>query len=920
MARCAACEQEVPPSSRFCPACGAPLPDGSALQTAAFPADPLAPEVTDVRLDPTGGPCPPDAEPAGRFAPGQTLAGRYRIVTLLGKGGMGEVYRADDLRLGQSVALKFLPPRLAADTAWLARFHNEVRVARQVSHPNVCRVHDVGEVEGQPFLSMEYVDGENLATLLKRIGRLPEDKAVELARQLCAGLAAAHERGVLHRDLKPQNVMIDGRGQVRITDFGLAGHAETFRGDDIRAGTPAYQAPEQSAGKEVTTRSDLYALGLVLYEMFTGKRAFHAGNRVEMARLHAEATPATPSDLVSGLNPAVEGVILRCLEKDPRRRPASAAAVAAALPGGDPLAAALAAGETPSPQLVAQAGGEGTLPPGTALALLLAAVASVVLAALLGDQVMLFRQVPTELSPRELGVRARKLLRDVGYPQPPAGRAWGVSTDEPLVNYLVDHDATARRWQGLDGGQPPVMYFWYRQGPERLVQRLTPNDTNGWSMPGRVMPNEPPLREPGMTCVFLDLGGRLIEFHAVPPHAAPAGKAAAPPDWKPLLQAAGLDEAKLRPLRPRRVPPVFADARAAWEGAYPDRPDLPLRVEAASFKGRPVYFHAAPPKLRERLYAKFVPEGSEVLFDLFYGALGLIALPMGGWMAWRNWKAGRANPRGATRLVAFYLAVALLGWLLAARHVLAPGDEVALFAGMLGRALVEGVMLLLAYLALEPWVRRRSPWRLIAWSRLLEGGWRDPLVGRDVLLGVLGAGAAAAAARLLHAVPGWIGLPADLQTSWDAPFTEGAADLLLTAQFALQIALRDFFFFFVLCLVCRLDWLAAGIALVVWCSPPLLVGGEYAWLETLADVGFYGLGLVILFRFGFLAYVAYNFTDAVLKYMPLTTDPSAWYAGTSTLSLLTLAALAAYGFFVARGRRPPAWVGRGRPPAATTVG
>src|SRR6185436_1308686 len=139
----------------------------------------------------------------GRFAPGSVLEDRYRIIGLLGRGGMGEVYRADDLRLGQPVALKFLPQTLRDDPVRLAQFHNEVRTARQVSHPNICRVYDVGEFDGQLFITMEYVDGEDLSILLKRIGRFPEDRAVELARQLAAGLAAAHERGVVHRDLKP---------------------------------------------------------------------------------------------------------------------------------------------------------------------------------------------------------------------------------------------------------------------------------------------------------------------------------------------------------------------------------------------------------------------------------------------------------------------------------------------------------------------------------------------------------------------------------------------------------------------------------------------------------------------------------------------------------------------------------------------
>src|SRR3954468_694434 len=164
----------------------------------------------------------PPHPPSVRFAPGSIVAGRYRLVALLGRGGMGEVYRADDLTLDHPVALKFLPAGVAADDTRLAQFHNELRTARQVSHKNVVRLYDLGDADGRRFLTMEYVDGEDLASLLRRIGRIPQDKAVDLARQLCAGVAAAHERGVLHRDLKPANVMIDGDGDVRITDFGIA--------------------------------------------------------------------------------------------------------------------------------------------------------------------------------------------------------------------------------------------------------------------------------------------------------------------------------------------------------------------------------------------------------------------------------------------------------------------------------------------------------------------------------------------------------------------------------------------------------------------------------------------------------------------------------------------------------------------------
>jgi serine/threonine-protein kinase len=201
------------------------------------------------------------------------LAGRYRIIGLLGRGGMGEVYRADDLELGQAVSLKFLPRSLAETPGALERFRAEVRNARQISHPNVCRVYDIGEIQGLHFLTMEFVDGEDLATLLRRIGRLPASKANEVGSQLCTGIAAAHDKGVLHRDLKPANIMIGPFGQLLVLDWGLArpgsdpGRGLTQRSDPGRpvthSGTEGYVAPEQARGI-LDARSDVYALGAIL--------------------------------------------------------------------------------------------------------------------------------------------------------------------------------------------------------------------------------------------------------------------------------------------------------------------------------------------------------------------------------------------------------------------------------------------------------------------------------------------------------------------------------------------------------------------------------------------------------------------------------------------------------------------------------
>src|SRR5947208_3939038 len=363
MPACPACAIELPTSASLCPRCLTPL-SWPSDETRLADAGSLPPKAGshgaadgaggshDVRTGRTSNTAwlrSTDAIDHGRFAPGTLLDDRYRIIGRLGKGGMGEVYRADDLKLGQPVALKFLPPEVDTDPARLTQLHTEVRVARQISHPNVCRVYDVGEFEGHTFLSMEYVDGEDLASLLRRIGRFSQDRAIELARQICAGLAAAHDRGVVHRDLKPANIMLDGSGKIRITDFGLAGAT----GEVLRAGTPAYMAPEQLSGGEVTPRSDIYALGLVLYEMFTGRRALEAASMAELIAKREQAAIVPPTAIVRDLDEGIERVIMRCLEPEPAGRPGFALAVSAALPGGDPLAAALAAGETPSPDMVA---------------------------------------------------------------------------------------------------------------------------------------------------------------------------------------------------------------------------------------------------------------------------------------------------------------------------------------------------------------------------------------------------------------------------------------------------------------------------------------------------------------------------------------------------------------------------------------
>ena len=249
-----------------------------------------------------------------------TLLGPYSITGALGAGAMGEVYRAEDIKLTQTVALKFLPERLNTNAAALARFHREVRIARQVSHSNVCRVFDISEYQGHNFLTMEYVDGEDLASLLRRIGHLPGDKAIEITRQICAGLSAAHQIGVLHRDLKPANVLITTKGVVKLLDFGLARLVSvnadvTQTAEGTVLGTPAYMSPEQAEGKPLDVRSDIFSFGAVLYEMLSGQRAFGGTTTVQVLNAVRQETPPRLQT-----RPPLERIVRQCLVKQPDSR------------------------------------------------------------------------------------------------------------------------------------------------------------------------------------------------------------------------------------------------------------------------------------------------------------------------------------------------------------------------------------------------------------------------------------------------------------------------------------------------------------------------------------------------------------------------------------------------------------------------
>jgi serine/threonine-protein kinase len=835
--------------------------------------------------------------PAVRFTSGAIVGSRYRLVALLGKGGMGEVYRADDLTLDQPVALKFLAEGVAANDSRLAQFHNELRIARQVSHKNVCRLYDLGDADGRRFLTMEYVDGEDLSSSLRRFGRMPPDKAIQIARQLCAGVAAAHERGVLHRDLKPANVMLDGNGDVRITDFGIATAAADAGGGGV-VGTPQCMAPELLAGKPASVKSDIYALGLILFEVFTGKRAYEAKTLGELKQLHDTGTVVTPSSLVHDLDPAVERVILRCLEKDPERRPASALTVAASLPGGDPLAAALAAGETPSPDMLVAAAETEALPVVKALGLTGGFLVVLFLAVVVMSRQSVTGLVPLDMPRDVLADRAERVIRTL-QPQAIAVDHWhGFVAPQDHPRWEQQH-GPADWWSRLRSGRRALL-FLYRTSPREFV----PN-----SPIGRMTFNNPPLDVSGMQQLSLDTQGRLLEYHSVPAQVADVSESPAAPPWPVLFSLAELDQSMFTPVTPRWTPRDFADVRSAWEGPLPERPDIRIRLEAASFQNRVVSFQIVwpwtqPARQQQPPSTTLQLVTNALNVAIVYGLL-LVAIVI----ARHNVRANRADKRGAARLGLGLMITGLLMMVPAVQHSTTPGTEVNLIMGVVAQTMLIGGIVWILYLAIEPYARRFWPDGLLGWTRLLSGHVRDPRVGREVLIG-LALAAAVLLVRLSRMLPVALGQRRPLPPFGLSVDTLAGTPLLLARWYAaINNAFISALLVAMLIVVLRLLfkrrwlWLTAGmLVLVVISDGGLALTGT--WLERAAIVVTGALITVAVTEFGLIPLVVSSFVVDTVEVVPLTLNLSAWWATPTLMTLALLIGLAGFGFYASRAGQP----------------
>ncbi|HTU45282.1 MAG TPA: serine/threonine-protein kinase [Bryobacteraceae bacterium] len=852
-----------------------PSPQSSAAAAVLAPPSPPAPSSISSSLTTGFNDC--------RFFPGTLIVGRYRVIELLGRGGMGEVYRAADLALEQTVALKFLPCDASRDKRLLQLFHNEARVARQVTHPNVCRVYDIGETDGLPFISMEYVDGEDIAALLHRIGSLPPTKALEITRELFAGLAAAHARGVIHRDLKPHNVMLNKQGRTVIMDFGLAAIASQIEGIEARSGSPSYMAPEQLSGSSASAKSDLYSAGLIAYQLFTGKRAFEGASIAELLHAEEATEPERISAIVPDIDPQTERAIMLCIQPEPSQRPSSARAVASALPGGDPLSAALAAGETPSPDIVAAAGKAAGVRLRFAILCLATVIACLILVPVVGRHLSILSITPLDYSPPVLEQKARDLAASFGYNSKPRDWDSWFEYDRPSIDFFQTRKHS-ESWSAIFQKHSAIN-FYYRQSDHYLV-----------SLPdGILSADRPPVNKPGNVEILLDSQGHLLQFVA----AVPAYGDINPPS--PITSASlseklGFDLTRFQETSPTYIPEVVFDQRRAWMGSLFGVADGQTTVEIATWRGALTSLWIRWPWIpkpgittHERLF--------ESTTTYIYNLFCVVGLIVAFFLARRNLRLGRVDRRGAFRVAcaAFFLAVASASFMV---HFVPSVQMSDVAFETISDGLARGMILWLLYLASEPTVRARWPHSIITWNRALAGQISDPRVASDILVG------AATGMLMLYlflARTLWFvshGAPPDGPS---ARILGGLGELLskLSSRGVAALLWASA----ILLVVCgarallHTDWLAA---LTAGAFMTFIEGGVRHSPTVSIDASVYFLfysGIAfLLVRAGLLSAVSTIFVIDVAGDIPISSSFSAWYNWEAAVNISIIAVIAIYGF------------------------
>jgi hypothetical protein len=601
---------------------------------------------------------------------------------------------------------------------------------------------------------------------------------------------------------------------------------------------------------------------------------------------------------VKDLTPAIERTILRTLDPDPARRPRSALAVVAALPGGDPLAAALAAGETPSPEMVAAAGARAAVNDTHAILGAVITLALVTIAAVLSPQRITLSRASIEKPPDVLIDRAHEVLTRLGYKSRVVASYWEFDVDEDLIRFSLEHPDRARQ-EDLFVRRPGGLIFYLRTSPRALVP-LNPV--------GTITLVDPPFEISGMTTVTFDPSGHLLSFFAVPPQKESGADRATATDWPAMFQFAGLDLSRFHTVTPEWLPRGHADTRLAWEGSIPETAQR-VRVEAAAWRGRPIYFQTIWPWTRptrmeesaESAGVRYLNIAAEI------ATMGLLAGAL--FLAHKNVRAGRGDVRGAQRLGVLAIFAQLIAWAFNDPHVGNAGQVVNRFLESVGEALFGGGVLYVMHLAVEPAMRRHWPDSLLAWTRLLRGQIIDARVGRDALFGL---GAGALITLLIFArdpLNQAFGSLYPVASFGNTRYFEGL-DYVVGFLFSLlvfQTVFNSMWFILTIVGLKRLFkrlWIVGIAATVVFTflaarglfveAPGLL------WINMAMAFIVVGILTVLAIHVGLLAMVFAFGSTFVLTATPWSFDTSAWYFQQSALAFLVMAGVTAFAAYAAR--------------------
>ena len=709
-----------------------------------------------------------------------------------------------------------------------------------------------------------------MAARLKR-GPLDIRQAIEVAVAIADGLAAAHAKGTIHRDIKPSNIFLTSDGLAKILDFGIA-HVEpqAVKGMDETAtqateygvliGTAGYMSPEQIRGEPAGQVSDIFSLGCVLYEMLVGRRAFDGKTGPEMM---ASVLTAEPPPLGPGAPAGLELLVARCLKKEPEDRPASARDAASEL--RRILLGVVARNETPSPELVAAAGEGVRTSVKTAVICLIIVIALLPVAALVGA--LTSYHDSNELPGDVLIDRARGLAAELGYRDAP--RDWAAGTD-------IEPRPRAR-------GEARAVLFWYRQSPEPLIASIL--------LFGKVSQVDPPLTRPGEYEAVLDSHGRLVEFSGVPGGRDATSPAGAAPDWSRMFAAAGLSLDDFRSAAPPVAPALLADSQTGWVPRSPDPANALIRVEAATWHGQVTLFRFVYPWQSQ-------PWEVNLLLQILIPLTFLVTFGF----AIRAYRTGRGDPIGAGRIAVAAGALTLTARLLVGHYTGTAADWV-LCNDWLSWALWIAVLNWTLYMTVEPFARKMYPEALISWTRLLRGRFGDPLVGRDVLFGMLVAGAA----YLTNEATVWLQEHLNGQLPERAWLDAGGArflfaDLANMSDWSLLMGLFFFAVFVLIWAIVRRRWIA-------WALVFLLVHVAFVGIPRWdVQTPMYFLSLYIsyvaLTRVGFLAYLCAQITVTWLWRVHLLFTQPTWHAPWAYLGIACWLLTAAWGFRAAlAGRR-----------------